>query len=784
MKSFPVYLISITVLFTVFSITLTSCSNSSDSSQTRPGERYVIQCESTCDSVSAKITALGGKVTINYSNVNALAIDIPASIIENVQTLNGLKAIAKDRIVRIPEPAAIRKVTLTGTQQPVIYQSKELNALLPTLPANYNYNNLLNGATELHLNNLTGSGVVVAIIDTGTANNADIVPSLAGSVIGGESFVPDALPGDPAEPSATSTLNDSHGTWIGGMIASHIALVIPTDNPLVQSLLTHSPESVLPNDATTSLVPVIGTAPEASLYALKVFPANGNGAPSSRIILAMDRAITLKQNFNSNIPVATTSGDGSEDNPFVYDSLNIQVVNMSLGGATLFPGLDVEDILTREMLMAGITVITAAGNEGPGALTTSSPSTGVGSLSIGAANTPVHERVVEDVFSTSGVGAGTAFRPDDNIQIALFSSRGPVPNGQRGVDLVANGYASFTQGADGFFSFINGTSLSTPTVTGAAALLFSAVPGSNAKDVRKALMMSANAALLGANASSIDTGNGFLNIPAALAMLMAGPDASIPDLPFVSQSSSKVEDNISLQNLDTIEFTDGEYTTNLVDLVPGQVAHIFVPTSADTGNLVVTISEIVAELPPAEQNVFFGDDIVLTILDAPTTFNDEIYFDFLTADKTIDIPFPQEGLIRLAVMGDWTNAGKVSARISITETKRDLSRPVVSGEVEDQQIDTFVLEVEEDAQQIVFELFWKNNWGSFPTHDIDLILVDPQNELYFEGATLRSPERVVINNPVPGDWTVIVEGFTLHGFEDDYTLRATDQSGDSLELGR
>ncbi|NOX43045.1 MAG: S8 family serine peptidase [Gammaproteobacteria bacterium] len=784
MISLPIFRGLLTILLFVFITFLTTSCSSSDSSKNptvnnpRSGttENFVIQCQTQCDNTAAKIIALGGTVNLRYTNVDALAISIPIDIIEKIQALNSVKGVAKDRIIRVPEPIDEEPVTLPRANQSIDLQGNDLTQFVTKLPTNYNFNNQLNGATQLHLINQTGNGVVVAIIDTGTANNADIVPSIAGSVIGGENFV--MLD---AEPSATSTLNDSHGTWVGGMVASHIALVVPNDDELVQSLLIHSPESVLPNDATTSLIPVIGTAPEASLYPLKVFPADGGGAPSSIVIQAMDRAITIKQNFNDGEPVTPVSGDGSEDNPFVYDSLNIQVVNMSLGGPTLIPGLDVEDILTRKMLMSGITVVTAAGNEGAGALTSSSPSTGVGSLSIGAASTPVHERVLRDL--QNGLGVGVNYRPDNNTQVAIFSSRGPVPDGRSGVDLIANGFASFTQGADGNFSFVSGTSLSSPTVAGAAALLVGAVPDSKSEDVRNALMMSANATIVGSDAGKIDQGNGFLDIPAALEMLKTHVDTGIPDLPELgNRRPTRVKKNIKKQDLDVVDFDNGEFSAMVVDLLPGQVSHFFIPTRDRTKKLIVTLNEILPELPPDEQNTIFGDDVFLTIIDAPTTINDVLFEDFIATDKIIEIPFPQEGLVRVAVMGDWTNAGKISAKITIKEITRRLSRPVARGKLEDQEIDIFELEVDDDAKQIVFELFWKNNWDSFPAHDIDLYLMDPLNNIIVDGASFRSPERVVIDAPEPGIWTAVIEGFALHGFEDEYLLRATDDTGQRLEL--
>src|SRR4029079_2833767 len=149
---------------------------------------------------------------------------------------------------------------------------------------------------------------------------------------------------------------------------------------------------------------------------------------NARIAAAMDRAITLKKNFDAGVPSAPVNpGCGAENNPCVYNSLNIQVVNMSLGGLTLFAARDLEDQITTEMLKANITVAIAAGNSGPGAMTSESPGTGPGSLTAAAAATPAHGRILRDLIF--GLGFGDLLFPFSGIQTATFSSRGPSADG-------------------------------------------------------------------------------------------------------------------------------------------------------------------------------------------------------------------------------------------------------------------------------------------------------------------------------------------------------------------
>src|SRR5207344_2397133 len=146
-----------------------------------------------------------------------------------------------------------------------------------------------------------------------------------------------------------------------------------------------------------------GQAPSVQFYSLKVFPASGGGAPESRILQAMDRAIQLK---------GTTQP-------------NMKVVNMSLGGSTLFAGHDIEDELATSMAAVGISLVVSAGNEGPSGITGGSPGTARNILTVGAASDPIHERIVAEVFFFPGL-PGAVFRPDGSQQMSDFSSRGPT----------------------------------------------------------------------------------------------------------------------------------------------------------------------------------------------------------------------------------------------------------------------------------------------------------------------------------------------------------------------
>ena len=800
-------------------------------------EQLIVTCERPCQGVVTAIGLLGGEVTQVYDNVDAVAASVPKDRVAELSAAVGADSVRKDAIVSRPSP--IEPVEVDGAVAAESLTAEALDDFLHVAPENYNYNSTLTRVATLHAGGLLGQNVVVAVIDTGTQMAADALgPSGTGTVIGGENFVPSSS--DPVA-SATSRLNDWHGTSVASMIAAHANFLFATSSRLIQSLRVHSPASVIvcpspsfpgcPDGA--SVVPMIGMAPAAKVYALKIFSSRGGGAPESRVIAAMDRAITLRRNFDHGVSTAPVGGSGTENDPYRYNALNIQVVNMSLGGPTLFAGHDVEDELTEALLDAGIVVASAAGNSGFGAMTIESPGSGLGSLAVAAASTPVHERVLRD---QSGLGLGVLYRPSNAIQTAYFSSRGPIADGRTGPDLTANGFASFTNafaaiangaivscgsplapltGANACLSrilLVSGTSFSTPTVAGAAALLRGAVPGASASQTRKALIRGANPDLLGDGSDGIDQGAGFLDVQAAYAALNSGHrrrhgdcdddddddhrhghgecrdghhrDGHDDGPDDVGDGGGSVIRNVREAGQSIVQFRKDSFTSFVPRLLPGQVQQFFIPSDEQTDRLTVTITEVT---PGSVQNVLFGDDLFVMGIDAPTSQAvARITPAFVAGDRTFVIDNPQTGLVRLALQGDWTNASPIAARVTIERQRSLLTRRTTRGVIRQDDTIPVTVNVPSGASQAVFELFWQQNWGRYPTNDLDVFIFRPDGTQFVNssglppGATDSSPERVVVANPTPGAWTVVIDGFTIHDNErgprvgrDKFSLRVT-----------
>jgi len=165
--------------------------------------------------------------------------------------------------------------------------------------------------------------------------------------------------------------------------------------------------------------------------------------------------------------------------------------------------------------------------------------------------------------------------------------------------------------------------------------------------------------------------------------------------------------------------------------------------------------------------VLFGDNLLLHVVDAPTSLAEIRVNEFVDKDSTFVIEQPQHGLMRVAVAGAFSNGGPVSATLTIERHREILNRPTETGRVRQGDLIPIQVDVQAGTKELTFDLSWESDWSRYPTADIDLLLVDPLGATNSQGATLSSPERVTIANPTPGVWTAYVSAITIHRDADD-----------------
>ena len=185
---------------------------------------------------------------------------------------------------------------------------------------------------------------------------------------------------------------------------------------------------------------MVGIAPGAKLWAIKVLDSQGSG--------------TLSGIVEGMTYVASRASE-------------VQVVNMSLGGSF---SQALNDAAER-MVSAGITVVVAAGNEGQDAANVSPAS---------APNVITVAALADSDGLPGGVGPATKAGPDDTL--ATFSNFGPS------IDFIAPGVDILSTLPGGKFERYSGTSMASPHVAGLAALIKSRNRGYSPAQVRDAMM--------------------------------------------------------------------------------------------------------------------------------------------------------------------------------------------------------------------------------------------------------------------------------------------------------
>lgn len=293
-----------------------------------------------------------------------------------------------------------------------VYPDIEVHALDDASNAAINADDVW-ALTDKSGRNLIGTGITIAIIDTGVDYTH---PDLGGGfgpgfkVVGGYDFVNDDS--DPMD-------DHGHGTHVAGIIAADGALT--------------------------------GVAPGATLYAYKALDASGSGFMSD-VIEAIEAA-------------SDPNGDGDTSD-------HVDIISMSLGGdgSADDPVCAAVDYATS----LGILVVVAAGNSGSGYQTISSPGLAESALTVGAADNT--GRVAS--FSSRGPGDGLSAKPDVMAPGVSILSTVPV-SGTSISD--PTGYKS-----------LSGTSMATPHVSGAAALILQLYPTWSPDQVKAALMNAAS----------------------------------------------------------------------------------------------------------------------------------------------------------------------------------------------------------------------------------------------------------------------------------------------------
>ncbi|MGH9222501.1 MAG: S8 family peptidase [Acidimicrobiales bacterium] len=366
--------------------------------------RVIVQSlEGASPATQKAITKAGGTVTLDLPLINGVAATLAAAKVADLAAVPGIRAISLDR--------------------PVTVQSDGGGG-----SANSVYRQVVR-ADEAWDAGLTGSGVTVAVLDTGIAD----VPDLAGRVLP----IRNDLTGQYSpcvNLSGEANCGDSygHGTFVAGLIAGNGA---------------------------SSNGEYKGVAPGANLVSIKVAGRDGS-SDVSNVIAGIQWAVSFR------------------------DSYGIKALNLSLGtdGTQSFR-TDPLNYAVEEAWSSGITVVVAASNRGPAAGTISKPGDDPWVITVGAIDDRGTPGLGDDQlpnFSSRGPTAADGLAKPDVVAPGahVVSLRAPGSS----IDTLFPG----TMGPH--YRRGSGTSMATGVVSGTVALMLQANPTWAPDRVKFALM--------------------------------------------------------------------------------------------------------------------------------------------------------------------------------------------------------------------------------------------------------------------------------------------------------
>ncbi len=395
----------------------------------------------------ARLAARGGLLKVRFSAIQGYAAKIPASQLEDF---------ANDS-----------EITHISYDSPV---AAHLDVAYPAVKADIAYKDF----------GLDGSGVGVAVIDTGTVWHQDLVRTGTNNTNVTEVEIVGHDPG----------LADyyGHGTHVAGIIAGNGAS----------------------SSSGGSYRTFKGIAPNVSLYSIRALQPDGSGYTSD-VISGINWAISNKRQYN------------------------IRVMNLSLGHPVYESyKTDPLCLAVRAAYNAGIAVVVAAGND-PSAITVGAVddartvTTGDDVLAWYSSKGP---SLVDHVVKPDLVAPGSA----------IVSLRVPGSYLDTTYHQFTLALGSYSQPAnstlDGAYYRLSGTSMAAPFVAGAAALMAQKDPTLNPATIKARLM----ASTVKDTALVFETGAGELDVDAALKATGYAASAMSPPSILASDNNVYLQD--------------------------------------------------------------------------------------------------------------------------------------------------------------------------------------------------------------------------------------------------
>jgi len=440
---------------------------------------YIIQGASQ-STMTKQINTVGANITHSFKVIDAVSASLTPSQVEQISSINPMLRLFASSEVVVNSKTEISRNTVSKSN---VISNRTPLSLLPSQgtpmqsapkqsATRDNFFPTIVRANEAHAMGITGDGVTVAIIDSGMEFTFD---DLTKNVYGNDrvshvhNVMDRNLRKDVADPYG-------HGT--------HIASVISNSS----SAFTLSGEKTAGYNSI---------APGANLVVVKAFDEKGQ-ASYADILSAIEYVVDNK------------------------DALNIKVLNLSF---SVKPSSNYwEDPINQALMVAwqsGITVVAAAGNQGPDAMTIGVPGNNPYVITVGAVSDNYSPNNLNDDFVTTFSSAGPTF--EGFVKPELVAPGGHIKGLMNRTSSIGWGHDMHNDGS-GFYQ-LSGTSQSTAITSGIVALMLQDSPTLTPDDIKCRLISTAKAAMTEAGKLSFSVfqqGAGLVDAMSALNSSAAG----------------------------------------------------------------------------------------------------------------------------------------------------------------------------------------------------------------------------------------------------------------------
>jgi minor extracellular serine protease Vpr len=494
------------------------------------------------DALRAQIQAAGGQVIGDYQDAyNGMTVRIARNNAPKLAGLTGVAAVRPSRVIRPDNTAGVQYIGAPQAWQNTGKTGKGVKIAIIDTGVDYTHANF------------GGPGTVAAF----TGNNGTIIePGTfpTEKVVGGRDFVGDAYDSESSNPANTIPHPDPDPLDCNGH-GSHVAGTAAGFGITSNGQRFNGPYNASTYSNSFRIGP--GVAPNAKILAYRVFGCSGS-ASSAVIVEAINQAVR----------------DGAD------------VINMSLG--SVFGRTDEPDAVAADTAArAGVVVVASAGNNGPNAYITGSPSTANRVIAVAAV----------DASTPTFPGANITLDTGQTIQAINANNGGPLPGPNTPIMVLRNPDGTVSLGCNPA-EYAGAAGKIVVAVRGTCARVARAIYGQQAGAVAVVMINTANAfpPFEGQITSNPDTGQPYtVTIPFLGVKGVLGPalsddgDALIQATSAVSTTATTVT-NTTYQQITSFSSGGPRNVDSNVkpDLAaPGQSV---VSTGIGTGNGAATIS--------------------------------------------------------------------------------------------------------------------------------------------------------------------------------------------------